>query len=764
MSLSTFDKTQSQYERKMARQRQLEAMEAAAAGKLVDAENVSVGGESTGSNKSKGKDDDDDSRGSAAPKGSSHRSGVHNPPDGAVESARKFLWDEDEEDYSVPSRMFGGAQTSLIANTQAGSGGSARNLHDVSLTRGTADGRQQGSQDQGSGLTSRVRQMVSNLPMFSQPVDEKENLNRNIAPAANASMAEGMEDYLEDVEVHGRRDGMGRKTARARCGSFCDNRTRKRTMLVLAVLALVAVIISVVVTKTGGDDSEDSGESVSSSRPEVDMVRFDAIRELILESEFSIKADLDKSGTPQNEALNWISFLDAAKLKADDDMILQRYALATFFFATYVASEEEEESSGPDGTIVPPGEGWVNSQHWMTAKGICLWYGVSCMPHLHEGKEEYHYNENNAVVHLNLTANNVKGTLPREIAALEDLVTLDLGKNKLKGRIPYEIGGLKELVNLYLIENEFTGTIPASIGDLSSLRNLHLGTNKFSGRVPLEVIDLTDLRALGLDENYLTGTIHRSIEDLQNLIILYLDQNIFTGTIPPNIGNLPNLADLRLRKNKLKGKIPEELGGLKHVELLYLDDNQLTGTIPDIFGNMERLEEIQLYKNKFTGPLPESIGGLDDLKVLYADNNEFTGSIPTSYGNLDDVATLYLHSNKLSGPIPNSIGGMEDLRDFRVYENELTGSLPSEMGQLFKLETLYLEDNNLGGNVPIQLKELSKLTALRIYGNQFSGTIPKPVCDLTKNELDFFAADCGAPFESGGIVCECCHKCYDPQG
>lgn len=83
--------------------------------------------------------------------------------------------------------------------------------------------------------------------------------------------------------------------------------------------------------------------------------------------------------------------------------------------------------------------------HWMTDKGICMWFGVTCPPHLHEGTEETIYNGNNDILHLNLTANNIQGTLPSEIAALENLITLDLGRNGLGGTIPVSITNMQFL-------------------------------------------------------------------------------------------------------------------------------------------------------------------------------------------------------------------------------------------------------------------------------------------------------------------------------
>ena len=65
---SSLEKSQSQFERKQARQKQLEMMEAAASGNVPAAPERSI------------------------------LPGANNAPAGAIESARRFLWDEDEED------------------------------------------------------------------------------------------------------------------------------------------------------------------------------------------------------------------------------------------------------------------------------------------------------------------------------------------------------------------------------------------------------------------------------------------------------------------------------------------------------------------------------------------------------------------------------------------------------------------------------------------------------------------------------------------
>ena len=88
---------------------------------------------------------------------------------------------------------------------------------------------------------------------------------------------------------------------------------------------------------------------------------------------------------------------------------------------------------------------WNNMDHWMTDKGICMWYGVTCPPRLHAGVQEVVYNANNDILHLNLTDNNIRGTIPSAIAALENLQSLDLGRKRLEGSIPVSIANMQDL-------------------------------------------------------------------------------------------------------------------------------------------------------------------------------------------------------------------------------------------------------------------------------------------------------------------------------
>ncbi|XP_025012918.2 receptor-like protein EIX2 [Ricinus communis] len=72
-----------------------------------------------------------------------------------------------------------------------------------------------------------------------------------------------------------------------------------------------------------------------------------------------------------------------------------------------------------------------------------------------------------------------------ELIELAKLGTLNLSINNLSGSIPLEIGKLGWLETFDLSRNKFSGLIPPSMAQLTFLNHLNLSYNNLSGKIPI---------------------------------------------------------------------------------------------------------------------------------------------------------------------------------------------------------------------------------------------------------------------------------------
>ena len=95
--------------------------------------------------------------------------------------------------------------------------------------------------------------------------------------------------------------------------------------------------------------------------------------------------------------------------------------------------------------------GWARKTNWLDARhSVCDWDLVGC-------------DADGFVKLLTLDFNNLTGTLPTSLGALQSLQDLDLEYNNLFGTLPPSLGGLSSLVQLGLGGNAFSGLLPAEI-------------------------------------------------------------------------------------------------------------------------------------------------------------------------------------------------------------------------------------------------------------------------------------------------------------
>jgi Leucine-rich repeat (LRR) protein len=191
------------------------------------------------------------------------------------------------------------------------------------------------------------------------------------------------------------------------------------------------------------------------------------------------------------------------------------------------------------------------------------------------------------LINLQLTSNNLNGTIPMELSFNEtrydqrylwcfwdppnlnksdnSLQYIDLRHNKLSGTIPSEFGNLT-IATLVLGNNKLTGTVPAELFYNTALQWLDLSNNNLTGTIPVE-IEKTPMSTLILDNNNFVGTIPKELYTSRSLMqTISIQHTKIEGTIPPEIDNT-FIGTYDLRNSLMSGTLPSEICNASFIRL-----------------------------------------------------------------------------------------------------------------------------------------------------------------------------------------------------
>ena len=206
------------------------------------------------------------------------------------------------------------------------------------------------------------------------------------------------------------------------------------------------------------------------------------------------------------------------------------------------------------------------------------------------------------------------------LATLPNLIQLDLSGNDLRGSIPGHIFNGRMLQVLDLNSNKLIGGLPKFAAS-SPLEVLSLYSNQLTGAIPESISNAAQLKFLDVSRNQLEGdliTIASSISSLTNLEVLFLSNNLFSSSLPldvatANLSNLSKLKELSLRSIDSTGPIPSWITSMPKLQWLDLGHNAYTGSVPSFLGELTDLNFVLLNSNNLTGTLDESLSSLTNL-------------------------------------------------------------------------------------------------------------------------------------------------------
>lgn len=423
------------------------------------------------------------------------------------------------------------------------------------------------------------------------------------------------------------------------------------------------------------------------------------------------------------------------------------------------------------------GPNWNFNTNWNTTNPVSTWQGVTV--------------ENDNVVSLNLSNQNLTGSLPNSLVDLTSLTNANFSNGTLSGVVP-NLSSISTLNSYNVDRNNF------SVDDLETNFTANSTITTFNYMRQSTVDSAISFQpAIGSDytlsvtpdpgtnvsyqwyrertgaDVLITGATNAT-HDIINIQTNDLDNYICKITS----STLPDLEILRLPIELIGPVSTQERDALiafynaldgdnwtdntnwlssepvanwsfitvsqgKVTEINIFGNANLNGVLPTEIGDLINLEMLWIgIETGLTGEIPSSIGNLTQLKRFGLQATSNSGSIPASIGNLVNLQVLRILATNLTGDLPSSLGNLTNLTEFIIdggsefngLSNNFTGQIPASTGNLTSLETLNLARNSFEGEIPASFSNLTELISLNLTGNDLYGPLP----DLTSSpNLDF---------------------------
>lgn len=419
--------------------------------------------------------------------------------------------------------------------------------------------------------------------------------------------------------------------------------------LALVILLALTISFSLVFSNGGGGNGQEKKVVLSlEERERVATELWQNVSLLVLndQNETELSPSSPAVGTPQYQAIEWMTHVDKV-----EPLTAQRYALAVMYFSTggvdgwlqqkeFLTATEHEcnwngallcEAAASDDNDQKQVTGLLMPANNLTGSiPIELFTGL---PRLEQ---------------IVLDENAFTGTLPTILSgATSELSStkktnphmrqLRISNNLLTGAIHRSVLEYHpNLESLDLSLNEISGTIPSEVGKLSNLTSLQLYSNVFTGLVPQSLWALTKLQVIILyqDKRLALPTIPPAIANMTDLTHFSVARMNNTGTIPSELGLLTKLTTLELGANSFTSTLPEALGQLTNLVRLTVSHNSITGTVPTSILQWSNLNQLYLHNTKLSGSLEfmcdaQAAGVIGPLQDFRADKGEVACSCCT---------------------------------------------------------------------------------------------------------------------------------------
>ncbi|XP_073150040.1 LRR receptor-like serine/threonine-protein kinase GHR1 isoform X2 [Henckelia pumila] len=247
---------------------------------------------------------------------------------------------------------------------------------------------------------------------------------------------------------------------------------------------------------------------------------------------------------------------------------------------------------------------------------------------------------------VNLSSNVLSGELPLLTGSC---AVVDLSGNQFEGNLSRMLKwGNIEILDLS--HNQLVGSIPEVTAQFLRLKCLNLSHNSLNGSLPKVILQFPKLTTLDFSFNQLDGPILPALLTSVTLKELHLQSNILSGSVdfsPPSGDS--NLRVFDISDNQFDGYFPDGFGNLSSLQVLNIGGNNFSGSLPTSIGGLSILNSLDISRNHFTGPIPKNLP--NTLQSFNASYNDLSGVVPENLRKFS-LSSFYPGNPQLQFPNP----------------------------------------------------------------------------------------------------------------
>ena len=353
------------------------------------------------------------------------------------------------------------------------------------------------------------------------------------------------------------------------------------------------------------------------------------------------------------------------------------------------------------------GQNWFVNTNRDTDTDVCTWYGITCMNIWNQDR----------VIWIDLSSNNLVGTLPAVLSDLTELQRFILDFNDLWGTLSsdrsawthihtFSLKGMNNNSNLPLVG----WSLPSSwSARWNTIKDFTITDNRINGPLPTAWSNWSVIEEFNVWGNQLNWQLPVQFSSRWPTIKKFsVNNNQFVWPLPTAWSNWSVIEDFNISFNPLNAQLPSAWwtwwGTIKEfmatnsqlqgtlplswnawwssIKYFGVNINNLMGTLPSSWSSWGgKIETFSVLQNQLTWPLPrQRTTWWSSIKYFRAHNNQIGWSLPSVWGSRSNIKELTLSHNNLVGYLPSSWNSFSAIEIFTINDNRLIGPVPSSWG------------------------------------------------------------------------------------